>query len=185
MPPAHGAPVLSRMRKWDGTAHWTTELRYLGADAFGHWLGSGPGGRVRRPGAEFQTRNHHVRWVPDGAWFVAGFNGRPALRLYLDLTTPAELVETPAGWELRAVDLDLDIVVGQDDPWAAAQLVDQDEFAEHRVRYGYPADVVRTVEQTADDLLRRIRCSEEPYATVAATWHTRLHELLGDEPPPA
>ena len=93
MPPAHGAPVLSRMRKWDGTAHWTTELRYLGADAFGHWLGSGPGGRVRRPGAEFQTRNHHVRWVPDGAWFVAGFNGRPALRLYLDLTTPAELVE--------------------------------------------------------------------------------------------
>ncbi|CAG7573246.1 hypothetical protein FB554_1399 [Barrientosiimonas humi] len=184
MPPAHGAQVLSRMRKWDGTQHWTAELRYLGADAFGHWLGAGPGGRVRRPGFEFETRNFHVRWVPVDAWFVAGFNGKPALRLYLDLTTPAELVETGTGWELRAVDLDLDIVVGRDDPWSAAQLVDEDEFAEHQVLYAYPADVVRAVEQTAQDLLARIRCSEEPYLSVAGTWHARLHELLAADPTP-
>ena len=41
---------------------------------------------------------------------------------------------------VTAVDLDLDVVRG----WTGRVWVDdEDEFADHRVRFGYPADVVR------------------------------------------
>ena len=56
--------------------------------------------------------------------------------MYVDITT----VPVWAGDTVTAVDLDLDVVRG----WTGRVWVDdEDEFAAHRVRYGYPSDLVR------------------------------------------
>ena len=77
-----------------------------------------------------------VTLVPTGGWYAATFHA-PGIwcDLYVDIATPGEW----HGDVLRAVDLDLDVVRG----WTGRIWVDdEDEFAEHRVRFGYPAEVV-------------------------------------------
>lgn len=50
---------------------------------------------------------------------------------------------------IRFVDLDLDVVR---EPGADARVIDHDEFATHRVRYGYPAHYTETVPAVAEAL---------------------------------
>ena len=51
-----------------------------------------------------------------------------------------------AGDQVEMVDLDLDVVRGFD---GSAQILDEDEFAEHQVRYGYPPEVTGHAERAA------------------------------------
>ena len=53
------------------------------------------------------------------------------MRVYVDITTPPVW----DGTVLRAVDLDLDVVRGNT---GRVWVDDEDEFADHRVRFGYP-----------------------------------------------
>ena len=48
---------------------------------------------------------------------------------------------------------------------------DRDEWEEHRVRYGYPADIVLRLEQVAIDLEAAVRAAAPPYdEATAAHW---------------
>jgi protein associated with RNAse G/E len=63
------------------------------------------------------------------------------------------------------VDLDLDVVRLVD---GTASIVDQDEFAEHRVRYGYPPDVIAETVRVTDEVLAAVQAGQAPFAGGAA-----------------
>ncbi len=78
-----------------------------------------------------------VQLVPAGQWWTAVFNDPPAsAEIYCDIATPPQW--THPG-EVTMVDLDLDVIRRRD---GQVLLDDEDEFAEHQVRYGYPAELI-------------------------------------------
>jgi protein associated with RNAse G/E len=49
-------------------------------------------------------------------------------------------------------------------------IVDQDEFAEHQIRYAYPPDIIAAAEKSADWLHAALGDGTEPFATEYRTW---------------
>jgi uncharacterized protein len=159
-----GDVVAVRFGKWGGRPHWEMDLRYLGSDDFGQWLGSPAGMPMRRPGMETVTDAECAFFIPREGDFVASFNG-PGVptAIYVDVT------DTPR-WEdhvVRAVDLDLDVIRR----WDGTVLVDdEDEFAEHQVEYGYPPEVVEAAQASCDSLVTAIAAGREPWGSIGHTW---------------
>lgn len=171
--PGDRAP--QRYRKFDGTPHWQFDTVFLGADEFGHWVGGRPGDLCERPGWSLAVDVHWVTLVP-AHHFVATFNGAGGImgsEVYVDLMSRPEWC---AG-EVRAIDLDLDVIrafTGE------VFIDDEDEFAEHQVRFGYPEDLIATVRRTADDLLVAIAERREPFNTVGPGWLAHCRTMLSD-----
>ena len=160
-----------RFGKWGGRPHWQMDLRYLGSDRFGEWLGSPAGMPMRRPGMTTSTDAECAFLVPHEGDFVASFNGRVvATAIYVDVT------DTPRwdGDTVRAVDLDLDVIKA----WDGTVLVDdEDEFAEHQVQLGYPPEVVAAAQRSCDALVAAISGGQEPWATVGHAWCAQALDL--------
>ncbi|GAB3282224.1 DUF402 domain-containing protein [Microbacterium sp. MEC084] len=162
---AAGTPLTFRWRKWDGSPHWQHECVYLGADEYGDWLGQVPGSHSFRPGREITLRAPSVVLLPAGREdYVLTFNGEPELtRVYIDI---AWAVGWDDGGQPVAIDMDLDVVRRLD--YRGVYIDDEDEWEEHRVRYGYPARVIELLEATAHDLAARVRAHEEPFDDATA-----------------
>lgn len=153
--------------KYDGTLHWNLRMRRLGEDEHGVWLGL-PGGSVMRKGhgPDVPLAVAHVILFPRGAWWTAAFNAAPReTEVYCDITTPPEWVSPD---EVTMVDLDLDVVRKRKD--GDTRLVDQDEFAEHQVRFGYPADVVAEAETAGQWLLAAVTQGARPFGGERHRW---------------
>lgn len=157
------------MTKWGGRPHWEYDATFLGADEHGEWLGCPVGTFYARPGMELLAKFAGVVLIPvGGAAHLAAFNDENAgAATYVDMTTPA----TWEGNVLRAVDLDLDVVKLHD---GTVYLDDEDEFAEHQVTFGYPADVVAMAERSAAEVLAAVRQGTAPYDGTADAWLARL-----------
>ena len=189
-PPVHapGSDVRVEMGKWGDRPHWQFTAVHLGADEHGEWLGTPAGTRHHRPGAEFRSGVDTVTLAPWGGWFLATFH-RPGIwcDTYVDIATPSR-------WDgdvLRAVDLDLDVVRLADplpeDSRAIARaegrtdgevyVDDEDEFAEHQVTLGYPADVVAAARASCAAVLADVRTGTGPFDGTAARWLDRLADL--------
>ena len=166
-----GDVVPVRFAKWGGRPHWEMDLRYLGSDRFGDWLGSPAGMPMRRPGWTTRTDAECAFLVPRDADFVASFNGHGVpTAIYVDVT------DRPwwDGDTVRAVDLDLDVVQA----WDGTLLVDdEDEFAEHQVEYGYPPEVVVAARRSCDAVVAAIARAEEPWATIGPSWCAKAVDL--------
>jgi hypothetical protein len=164
-----GLPIRVVMSKWGGRPHWEYDALHLGSDDHGEWLGCPAGTFYRRPGMEFVSTFAGVVVVPaGGAPHLAAFNDEHAkAATYVDMTTPP-VWDGPV---LRAVDLDLDVVKLQD---GTIYLDDEDEFAEHRVTFGYPLDVVAMAERSAAKVLADVRAGAAPYDGTADRWLARL-----------
>lgn len=159
-----------RTRKWPDEPHWEFEGVLLGADAHGRWVGVPAGTLLSRPGRSMPAAAPHVVLVPDDAWWVATLYGDDPARpfdLYVDVTTPAIWSED----EVRAVDLDLDVVR---DTRGTVWVDDEDEFAEHQVSLGYPAGVVAAARASADALLAAVRSAAPPFDGSHREWIERL-----------
>ncbi len=65
------------------------------------------------------------------------------------------------------VDLDLDVVLTRE---GHLFVDDEDEFAEHQVELGYPAEVVALAERWRDLVLAAVAAGDEPFATVGHEW---------------
>ncbi len=153
--------------KYDGRLHWHQTMLYLGEDEHGIWLGA-PGGSTIRRGNEppIVLDQPSAELIPPGQWWTATFNGEPAKTdIYCDISTPPEW---PSETEVTMVDLDLDVLRLRAD--GRVLIVDQDEFAAHMVRYGYPADVITQAEQAAAWLHRAISTGSEPFASRYREW---------------
>lgn len=149
--------------KWGGRPHYEYDAFLLGDDRHGAWLGLPVGTLVARPGTQFLTREPQVVLVPPARGFVATFyapGGEVPCEVYVDITTVPEVAED----RVRAVDLDLDVVRGRT---GRVWVDDEHEFAEHRVSFGYPPDVVELAVSTCAAVLASVQDGEPPFDRVS------------------
>jgi hypothetical protein len=160
--------VEMRFTKWGGTLHWHYPLVPLGTDRHGWWLG-GPEGTFFQRGDEQPIPRPHdyVMLVPDDGDWIATWHADSATEVYVDVTTRP----VRSGNLIEAVDLDLDVIRKRD---GRVLLVDEDEFAEHQVLYGYPAEVIARAEATAGDLVARVTAATEPFGRAGQQWLSRF-----------
>ena len=162
-------------RKWPERPHWEADALRLGDDEHGTWVGYPRGTLMSRPGASFHTTWEQVTLVPDAAPFMASFySAAGSVEVYVDITTHATWQDST----VHAVDLDLDVVRG----WTGRVWVDdEDEFADHRVRFGYPDDVVALATRSCADVHAAVAAGRPPYdGEVPARWLERLGALMMD-----
>ena len=185
-----GTLVRCEMTKWGDRPHWSFDAVHLGSDEHGEWVGVPRGTRHTRPGHEFHSSVDSITLVPRDAWHLPTFQA-PGIwcDLYIDIATPAT-------WDdhvLRAVDLDLDVIRMSDPPPAGIDgtpeaehpageiwIDDEDEFAEHQVAYGYPADVIAAAQSSCDAVFAAVSAGVAPYDGSAGAWFDRLAELTRD-----
>jgi len=163
-----GGKVRVVFTKYDGRLHWHARLNRLGEDEHGVWLGSPRGTIWQRGESDVLMDLCNVTLIPHDAWWVASFNlEHRKHEIYIDLST----VPVWRGDEVTMVDLDLDVVrlTGS----GAAQLLDEDEFAEHQILFGYPEDMVRAVSQTAATLMTQVTAAE-PFVGAYRPWLAQL-----------
>lgn len=160
------APCTLQYFKWGRQLHWRHDLVHLGRDEHGIWLGA-EAETLMQKGVEppVAVPSAFVQLIrPDDPW-TAIFNAPPAkYEVYVDLTTPAEWL---GDGRIELIDLDLDVIRRPD---GAVALIDEDEWAEHQQRYGYPADLVATTETAAASLVERVAGRTEPFGTAAVPW---------------
>jgi hypothetical protein len=161
-----GEDIQVVFRKYDGSLHWHLSMRRLGADRHGVWLGHPAGGVMRKgDGPPIPIRHAHVGLIPPAGW-TAWFNSAPeAIEIYCDVTT---VPVWPTDREVTMVDLDLDVCRLRAD--GSVQLLDEDEFAAHQIRYGYPHDVVDAASRTAVRLRAALGDGTEPFAAAYRSW---------------
>ena len=189
-----GTPVRVEMSKWGDRPHWQVECVHLGSDEHGEWLGFPTGTHNHRPGFEFHSEVDSVTLVPRDGWYAATFHA-PGIwcELYVDIATPAVW----DGVVVRAVDLDLDVIRLSSESPASPPVPDyvqkaglgevfvddEDEFAEHQVAYGYPAEVVRAAREAADRVLADARARRAPYDGSHRRWLGELSRLASAAAP--
>lgn len=150
------------IRKYDGSVHRAYPARLLGRDSYGTWLGI-PSGTVGDSGKVYEIPG--VVLVPHLGWWTAMFNAAPRnTSVYCDITTPA------AWGHDRVIVTDLDLDVRKIRATGEVQLVDEDEFAAHRAKFGYPDEVVRQARAAAQGLLDAVRDDVEPFAGHFRRW---------------
>ncbi|SKC67829.1 DUF402 domain-containing protein [Krasilnikoviella flava] len=163
-------------RKFDGSLHWHHPMTRLGQDEFGVWLGA-PAGTVYTRGERdlvVTVEDDRVVLFPRDGWWTAEFQAAPArLDAYCDVATPAVW----SAGEVTMVDLDLDVCRVRED--MSVYVDDEDEFAVHQVRYGYPADVVEKAEAAAVWLTAALRDGVEPFGSHYRSWLDRLSVVAG------
>jgi protein associated with RNAse G/E len=159
--------------KFDGSLHQDLEARLLdGSGAGGVLRLYVPGGTaVRSYRGEFVVRHAytHLFWPGLAHWWnvehfhqPVPFANRPSMLTYANIASPAQF----DGETVRWVDLDLDVVVNE----AGVRLIDEDEFEEHRERYGYPEELVRQAREAADTLITLARREEHPFDRASYIW---------------
>ncbi|MET0673965.1 MAG: DUF402 domain-containing protein [Microbacterium pygmaeum] len=172
--PAPGTRLVFRWRKWDGGAHWVHECVYLGSDRWGDWFGQPAGWRSFRPGRDFLAGANNVTLLPPSGDYALTVNEIPgaSYRTYIDIAWDARWQDG----EPTGIDMDLDVVNAVDG--RGIFIDDRDEWDEHRVRYGYPLDLVERLEALAVDLERRVTAAEAPFDDATAdAWLARLSAL--------
>lgn len=156
------------VRKFDGTLHRHVSMIRLGEDEHGIWLGAPIGTMCHevRQGAVYPTEERRVLLLPRDAWWTALFLAAPAhLEVYCDVAAAADWTHPE---EVVTVDLDLDVCRTRAD--GSVFVADEDEFALHQVRYGYPPDVVAHAEAAARWLSAALREGAEPFASRYRAW---------------
>src|SRR5688572_17479235 len=152
--------------KYDGSPHRSYPARRLGEDSAGTWLGVTAGTPARVDGDRETLREEpYVLLVPRRAWWTAMFNAPPRrTEVYCDVTTPASWRDPG---QVEVVDLDLDVRRRR---WGVIECLDEDEFAAHRVRFGYPDHVVEQATAASRWLATALGDGTEPFATAFRPW---------------
>ncbi|MET0495057.1 MAG: DUF402 domain-containing protein [Actinoplanes sp.] len=151
--------------KYDGSAHRDYPARRLSQDDLGIWVGVTRGTASVYHGQPSVEQIPFVLLIPHHAWWTGMFNPPPRTsEVYCDITTPAR-------WEgdtVHIVDLDLDVSRRRDS--GLVELRDEDEFAQHRVQFGYPDEVVSEARAAATRLFRALGDGSEPFASAYQKW---------------
>jgi protein associated with RNAse G/E len=156
--------------KYDGCPHRSYPSRYLGEDDSGTWLGVAAGTPAVLGNRETLREEPYVLLVPHRAWWTAMFNAPPRrTEIYCDITTPAMWTDET----VTVVDLDLDVRRRR---WGEIERLDEDEFAEHQVRYGYPDDVVTEATAASFWLAEALGDGTEPFASGFRPWLAKVSD---------
>ncbi|WP_372729376.1 DUF402 domain-containing protein [Nocardioides sp.] len=183
MTPAPGDAVRVEMTKWGERPHWEYDAVLLGSDQHGDWIGVPAGTPMTRPGASYVAQVDQVTLAPaetlEQRGWVATFHGAGGhswerlgspVDVYVDITSPAHW----AGAVLRATDLDLDVIRGVT---GRVWVDDEDEFADHRVRFGYPDEVIAAALTACSLVHAALTTSSGPFDGSAREWLARVAHL--------
>jgi protein associated with RNAse G/E len=96
----------------------------------------------------------HALWESD--W-------RP-LFLYIDIATATHWSDE----RVTYVDLDLDVILHHDA--ASSVVADEDEFAEHRVKFSYPAELVARCHDAVAEVQGLLESHTAPFTTDLFAW---------------
>ncbi|WP_122976904.1 DUF402 domain-containing protein [Actinoplanes teichomyceticus] len=161
------------LRKYDGRPHRRVTGRLLGEDEFGTWIGTPRGTTVRFSYGLRRiswTGSDSVRLIPRDRWWLAMFSAEPSRsEIYCDVSTPARRTGPR---EFTVIDLDIDLIRFRAD--GRVVIDDEDEFAEHRVHFGYPDDVVAGATGAAAELHAALTGGAEPFAGHYRGWLARV-----------
>ena len=152
--------------KYPDRLHWRHDMRRLGEDAHGVWLGA-PAGSIVQRGTEspMQLDRPFVQLIPPAAFWSLIYNGEnDKYPVYVDIATPAEWVNDH---RVEMIDVDLDVVRRQD---GSVDVLDEDEFLEHRARFEYPDWLVDRARSTAAELFLKVEARQEPFGVTPRGW---------------
>ena len=160
-------------RKWDGSRHWQFAMKRLGEDEHGLWLWSPPGSDMQR-GYEPMRKSSSVnlKLIPDGKWWTAIWSWQSKVDLYVDIITPP----TWNGATVTMVDIDLDVMRLPD---GRVEVVDEDEFEQHRMEFEYPPRLVDNARATAARMAVALEARHEPFGATAEAWMEQAVTLAG------
>ena len=151
-------------RKWDGSRHWQFAMNRLGQDEHGLWLWSPAGSDMQRGNEPMKkSKAINLKLIPDGKWWTAIWSWQGKADLYVDIITPPSW----SGTTVTMVDIDLDVVRWPD---GRVELLDEDEFEQHRRKYDYPERLVDTARATAARMAVAVEARHEPFGAVAEGW---------------
>jgi predicted RNA-binding protein associated with RNAse of E/G family len=151
-------------RKWPDRKHWHYTMERLGQDEHGLWLWAPPGTRLQRGDEPPKpSKRLHVKLVPPDAWWCPIWNEADEREIYVDIITPAKW----NGPTVTMIDLDLDVVRYRD---GRTEVYDEDEFLDHQVRYGYPADLIAKATAVTAEIEAALAGRTEPFDKVGEAW---------------
>jgi uncharacterized protein len=160
--------------KWGDLAHWHLDMQRIGSDEYGCWLGAARGSQMTRPGTTVDFTYASVALVPKDEPWMAFFNEPETsarVGVYVDITTTPEWSEDT----VRVIDLDLDVVR----TWnGEIKVLDEDEFADHQIRFGYPPEIISLAERSCADVLEALRVGAEPFSHRGAEWLAQFTESV-------
>lgn len=151
--------------KYPRSLHWRHDLVRLGEDAHGVWLGA-PTGTVIQRGEEpsITMDRAFVQLVPSDRWWTAIFNASFRVDTYVDITTAAVWSEPD---RVEMIDLDLDVVRLAD---GTIDVLDEDEFEDHRLRLEYPPRMVDSARAAAARVTIDLEKRTPPFDGSAGPW---------------
>ena len=166
-----GSPAITvQFFKYPNQLHWRHEMCRLGEDEHGIWLGAPAGGVVQR-GTEppMALDRPFVQLITASSFWSLIYNGEQfKYPIYVDIATPATWVNAH---RVEMIDIDLDVVRRQD---GLVEVLDEDEFLEHRARFDYPDWLVDRARATAAELIFKLEAREEPFGETPQRWLRRL-----------
>ena len=158
-------------RKWVSHRHWQFTMNWLDQDEWGTWLWTPPGSSAQRGAEPPQTFNHlNVKLISPGDWWTAIWNDGGRYDLYIDVITPAAI----SADIVTMIDLDLDLVRTVD---GAVTIQDEDEFADHQVRYRYSEYLIDRAVSATHGLKPKLEAREEPFGDVGDRMMARAKAL--------
>jgi uncharacterized protein len=110
--------------------------------------------------AEFIEKTNTEAWFWRSRWYnvyVNIYEDGSLKSFYCNVAMPPNLDHDEIHW----IDLDLDVQIFPDGTYA---ILDEDEFDEHKVKYGYPDDVQARARQAVDEIIALARLRTEPFA---------------------
>lgn len=147
---APGTPIRILSTKYDGSPHYDYWGRLIDQHEGVIRVVTDEGTHMRGYRGEGAFRTTMTQLFFTDRWYNVFHNYQPVGRLgmhwYANIGTPARI----EGDTLRWVDLDLDLM---DTEVRGLFVDDEDEFALHRERMGYPPDIVESAEAALEELL--------------------------------
>ncbi|MBK5223361.1 MAG: YgaC family protein [Acidimicrobiia bacterium] len=163
-------PVWLERRKWPDRPHYRWQMQPLADDEHGSWFCMPSDALAFKGDVSFQTRIDGLRLVPHDAPWCAWFPTRAGSphpptqtwKLYVDI------IDRPvrhSDGSVTMVDLDLDVVQFVD---GRVEMLDEDEFIEHQVLYGYPPDIIEAALTASAQVFEAVQRNEPPFDGAAA-----------------
>jgi protein associated with RNAse G/E len=173
MNPKIGAQVYIQSYKHDGSLHrtWAKGL-VIDVDAKKYVVVTNKTWVIEADGRKWYTREPAVCFFYTDRWYnVISMMRKTGVYYYCNLASPS-LYD---GEAIKNIDYDLDVKVY---PNGGYDILDQDEFEEHAIRMGYDSDVIDVVENSLDQLLKRIDARQAPFNSEEIDKYFQIYLLM-------